>query len=639
MFHFGEFTLDASRYLLQRGDRTLRLEKRPMEFLILLLEKRGELVCREEVARRLWGADVFVDVDHGINTAVRKIRIALRDNPEKPRFIETVVGKGYRFAAPVVCSGNGKPLEETPPEPTTGVQPIPVHVPAGPAVEHAAVAPQDAIPKRTWLLGRGAILVIGVVAALLFGIRWKLRQTSHPAIRSLAVLPLKNLSGDPTQQYLADGLTEELIGRLAAIHNLRVISRTSVMHFRDTTLTAPEIAKALHVDALVEGSIIRDGSRVRVHAQLIRASTDEHFWSETYDRELRDVLSLQSDVAQAIARKVKVTVAGDERQRLSAFHAVLPEAYESYLQGNFSLHNSNNKAAIEKSIRYYSDAISKDPAFAPAYVGLAAAHAALGTVMMGGDPGRERPQMVSAARTALKLDPGLAEAHILLADIAQKQWHWAEAESEYRRALELDPNDPDAYTGLAEWFLCQGRADDALNWEQHARELDSFGSTNWELAWILFHSRRYDEAIRELRNTLAVRPDDASSLWLLGFTLVVKGQPKEAIPVLEKAAKLANRSSGYIDVLAAAYARAGRRTDALRILAELQKRKQAGYVAAGSFVILALGLGDKEQAFAWLDEAYKEKSNILQFVKVHPLMDPLRSDPRFGALVRRVGLN
>jgi TolB-like protein/DNA-binding winged helix-turn-helix (wHTH) protein/Flp pilus assembly protein TadD len=639
LFHFGEFTLDASRYLLQRGDRTLRLEKRPMEFLILLLEKRGELVCREEVARRLWGADVFVDVDHGINTAVRKIRIALRDNPEKPRFIETVVGKGYRFAAPVVCSGNGKPLEETPPEPTTGVQPIPVHVPAGPAVEHAAVAPQDAIPKRTWLLGRGAILVIGVVAALLFGIRWKLRQTSHPAIRSLAVLPLKNLSGDPTQQYLADGLTEELIGRLAAIHNLRVISRTSVMHFRDTTLTAPEIAKALHVDALVEGSIIRDGSRVRVHAQLIRASTDEHFWSETYDRELRDVLSLQSDVAQAIARKVKVTVAGDERQRLSAFHAVLPEAYESYLQGNFSLHNSNNKAAIEKSIRYYSDAISKDPAFAPAYVGLAAAHAALGTVMMGGDPGRERPQMVSAARTALKLDPGLAEAHILLADIAQKQWHWAEAESEYRRALELDPNDPDAYTGLAEWFLCQGRADDALNWEQHARELDSFGSTNWELAWILFHSRRYDEAIRELRNTLAVRPDDASSLWLLGFTLVVKGQPKEAIPVLEKAAKLANRSSGYIDVLAAAYARAGRRTDALRILAELKKRKQAGYVAAGSFVILALGLGDKEQAFAWLDEAYKEKSNILQFVKVHPLMDPLRSDPRFGDLVRRVGLN
>lgn len=434
-------------------------------------------------------------------------------------------------------------------------------------------------------------------------------------------------------------MTEELIGRLAAIHNLRVISRTSVMHFRDTTLTAPEIAKALHVDALVEGSIIRDGSRVRVHAQLIRASTDEHFWSETYDRELRDVLSLQSDVAQAIARKVKVTVAGDEKQRLSAFHAVLPEAYESYLQGNFSLHNSNNRAAIEKSIRYYSDAISKDPAFAPAYVGLAAAHTGLGTVMMGGDPDRERPQVVSAARTALKLDPSLAEAHVLLADVAQKQWHWAEAESEYRRALELDPNDPDAYTGLAEWFLCQGRADDALNWEQHARELDSFGSTNWELAWILFHSRRYDEAIRELRDALAVRPDDASSLWLLGFTLVAKGQPNEAIPALEKAAKLANRSSGYIDVLAAAYARARRRTDALRILAELKKRKQEGYVPAGSFVIVALGLGDKEQAFAWLDEAYKEKSNILQFVKVHPLMDPLRSDPRFADLVRRVGLN
>ncbi len=410
------------------------------------------------------------------------------------------------------------------------------------------------------------------------------------------------------------------------------------MHFRDTTLSGPEIAKALHVDALVEGSIIREGSRVRVHAQLIRASTDEHFWSETYDRELRDVLSLQSDVAQAIARKVEVTVAGGEKQRLSASHTVLPEAYESYLKGSFSLHNSNNKAGIEKSIHYFEDAISRDPAFAPAYLGLAEAHTQLGLVMMGGDPDRERPQVVSAARKALELDPNLAEAHVLLADIAQNEWHWAEAESEYRRALELDPNDSNAYAGLAFWLLCQGRTDEALTWEQHARELDRFGSTSRDMAEILFHSRRYDDAIRELRGILAINPDDAASLWLLGFTLIIKGQPNEAISVLEKAAKLANRSAGYIDVLAAAYARAGRRTDALRIFAELKKRKQQGYVPAASFVIVALGLGESEQAFAWLDEAYKERSNILQFVKVHPLMDPLRNDPRFADLVRRVGL-
>ncbi len=617
----------------------MRLEKRPMEFLILLVEKRGELVSREEVARRLWGADVFVDVDHGINTAVRKIRIALKDNPEKPRYIETVVGKGYRFTAPVICGGNGTPPEEARPEPKSGAQTIPVQVPAGVAVEHVAMASPNPIPKPKWLLGLGATLLLGVVvAALFFGLRAKPREAPQPAIRSLAVLPLKNLSGDPAQQYLADGLTEELIGRLAAIHNLRVVSRTSVMHFRDTTLSGPDIARALHVDALVEGSIIREGSRVRVHAQLIRAATDEHFWSETYDRELRDVLSLQSDVAQAIADKIEVTVAGEEKQRLAAAHTVLPQAYESYLQGNFSLRNTNDKAGIEKSIHYFEDAISKDPAFAPAYVGLAEAHAGLGTVMMGGAPERERPQVVSAARKALELDPNLAEAHVLLASMAQEQWHWADAEREYRRALELNPNDPDAYEGLADWLLCQGRIDEAMAWEQQARERDLFGSTSWEVAWILFQSRRYDEAIRELRSALAVKPDDADNLWLLGFTLVLKGQPNEAIPVLEKAAKLANRASGYLDVLAAAYARAGRRRHALRILAELKKRKQKGYVPAASFLIVYLGLGENEQAFAWLDEAYKERSNMLQFVKVHPLMDPLRNDPRFADLVRRVGL-
>jgi TolB-like protein/DNA-binding winged helix-turn-helix (wHTH) protein len=472
--------------VLQRGDRILRLEKRPMELLILLVEKRGELVSREEAARRLWGSNVFVDVDHGINTAVRKVRMALRDDPEKPRFIETIVGKGYRFSAPVMCRNNGAAVENPPPDPGLELHPVPAPAPSGPAVPVSAQAPNS---RRRWLLPLGAALIlVAGLASVFFGVRWKLRETMQPRISSLAVLPLKNLSGDPSQEYLADGLTEELIGRLARIHSLRVISRTSVMRFRDTALSGPEIAKTLHVDALVEGSIIREGSRVRVHAQLIRASSDEHFWSETYDRELRDVLSLQSDVAQAIARKVEVTVAGEEEQRLSAWHTVLPNAYESYLKGSFALHHSNDKAAIENSIRYFEDAISKDSAFAPAYLGLASAHAGLGTVMIGGDPGPERPQVVSAARKALELDPNLAEAHLLLADIAQKQWHWTEAESEYRRALELSPSDPDAYAGLAQWLLCQGRTDEALAWQEHARELDRSGSASWGIAWILFQS-------------------------------------------------------------------------------------------------------------------------------------------------------
>jgi TolB-like protein/DNA-binding winged helix-turn-helix (wHTH) protein/Flp pilus assembly protein TadD len=633
VFHFGDFTLDQSRYRLQRGERILRLEKQPMELLFLLVERHGELVTREEVADRLWGTTVFVDIDQSINTAVRKVRMVLRDDPDKPRFIETVVGKGYRFAAPVA---DGEATASA----TAGLPALTQPPQAGQSAAIAA-APAQRVHQRPpvvmLLASLGAVLAIFVSGWVAIHVR-NTRSSTHPVIKSLLVLPLKNLSGDPAQEYLSDGMTEALVSRLSSIHDLRVISRTSSMRLKSSDLSIPEIAKALQVDVVVEGSVIREGNRIRVTAQLIRGTTDEHFWSETYDRELPDVLALQSDVAQAIARKVEVTVSGKEEQRLASWHTVLPEAYESYLKGRASLSNNNNRAGTEKSIRYFEDAISKDPAFAPAYVGLAAAHAWLGTVLLGGIPDTERPRVVSAARKALELDPNLAEGHVLLAIVAQQQWRWAEAEAEYRRALELTPNDSDAYVGLAQWLLCHGRMDEALTSAQHARELDRFGFSAGGTAWILFHSRRYDEAVHELRSALDVHPNDIYSLWLLGFTLVIKGQASEAIPTLERAAVLADRSSGFIDVLGAAYARAGRRADALRILAELKRRKQHGYVAAASFVIVYLGLGENEHAFAWLEEAYKERSGMLQFVKVHPLFDPLRGDPRFVDLLRRVGL-
>jgi TolB-like protein/DNA-binding winged helix-turn-helix (wHTH) protein/Tfp pilus assembly protein PilF len=635
VFHFGDFTLDQSRYRLQRGERILRLERQPMELLFLLVDKRGDLVTRDEVAHRLWGNTVFVEIDQSINTAIRKVRIALHDDPEAPCFVETVVGKGYRFAAPVVVNGEGTlsakaTLPDTPQPPQTRQSEA---IPATPAQRM-----HRRVPVLMLLASIGAVIAIlasGWIAAR------HVRNTgssAHPGIKSLVVLPLKNLSGDPGQEYLADGMTEALVSRLSSIHDLRVISRTSSMRLKNSNLSVPEIANELQVDVVVEGSVIREGNRIRVTAQLIRGTTDEHFWSETYDRELPDVLALQSGVAQAIARKVKVTLTGKEEQRLTASHTVLPEAYESYLQGLSSLTNSNTQADIEKSIPYFEEAIRRDPAFAPAYVGLADAHAGLGTVIVGGDPNLERPKVVSAARKALELDPNLVEAHLLVAEIAQQQWRWAEAEAEYQRALELAPNDSNVYGGLADWLLSQGRTVEALESAERAHGLDRFGSTTRGIAWILFQSRRYDEAIRELRSSLDVHPNDGGALWLLGFTLVFKGKASEAIPLLERAAALADRSSGFIDVLAAAYARAGRRSDALRILAELKRRKQHGYVASASFVIVYLGLGQNEQAFAWLEEAYKERSNMLQFVKVHPLFDPLRGDPRFADLLHRVGL-
>jgi TolB-like protein/DNA-binding winged helix-turn-helix (wHTH) protein len=401
VFHFGDFTLDQSRYRLQRGERILRLERQPMELLFLLVEKRGELVTREEVADRLWGTTVFVDIDQSINTAVRKVRMVLRDDPDKPRFIETVVGKGYCFAAPVVVNGEGTVSAKA------RLPGTPQPAEAGESAAIAAV-PAQRMHRRPPVL----MLLAGIGAAFaVLAFSWiaiHFRNTgspTHPGIKSLVVLPLKNLSGDSAQEYLADGMTEALVSRLSSIHDLRVISRTSSMRLKNSDLSVPEIAKALQVDVVVEGSVIREGNRIRVTAQLIRGTTDEHFWSETYDRELPNVLVLQSDVAHAIARKVEVTVTGKEEQRLTASHAVLPEAYESYLKGRFSLRNTNTRAGIEKSIRYFEEAIRKDPAFAPAYVGMAGAHDALGTIIMGGDPHRERPKVVSAVRRALELDP------------------------------------------------------------------------------------------------------------------------------------------------------------------------------------------------------------------------------------------
>jgi TolB-like protein/DNA-binding winged helix-turn-helix (wHTH) protein/Tfp pilus assembly protein PilF len=632
---FDEFEIDLrSGELWVRGKR-VRLQDQPFQVLSVLLERRGEIVTRDELKQILWPADTFVDFDDGLNTAIRKIRDALGDSAEKPRFIETIPRRGYRFVGrladvrPPVVPLLAEESKESPEQKNAGLS----------TSDSAVLATQKAFLPRHW-----RVLLAGVAALAVFFVALVIYRSSsakgakQPPIKSLAVLPLTNLSGDPKQEYLADGMTEALIGRLSEIHNLRVISRTSVMGFKDTHLSVPEIARILQVDAIVEGSVIRDGSRIRVHAQLIRAATDEHFWSEAYDRELRDVLSLQSDVAQSIARKVEVTITGQEQKRLTAARSVSPEVYESYLNGRFA--KSDTKADIEESIAYFEKAIKKDPTFAPAYVGLAAAHRDLGTVFVGAPPEAERAKVLSAAGRALELDPALAEAHVLLAGVYQERWQWSEAEAEYKRALDLKPNDATAHLGFASWLSCQGRADEAVAWARRGRELDPIAVSGVDdIGWILFMARRYEEAMRELRSELAVRPNDERALWNLGFVLIANGKPDEAIPVLEKVVLASSRSPGSIEVLALAYARAGRRPEALRLVDELKRRRQTSFVPAGAFINPYLGLGDYEEALAGCERAYREKSNILQFLKVHPVFDPVRDDPRFKDLLHRVGLD
>lgn len=631
---FDEFELDLrSGELWERGSR-VRLQDQPFQVLRALLEKRGEIVTRDELKRTLWPADTFVDFDDGLNTAVRKIRDVLGDSAEKPRFIETIPRRGYRFVGhladvvPDVLPASSPDSNGNRTHQKTGSS----------AGDSVALTAQKTLGFTKWRLLLAGITALAVVSVTLLFYRSSAKSAKRPAIKSLAVLPLENLSGDPNQDYLADGMTEALIGRLAGIRDLRVISRTSVMQFKDTKQAMPEIAKTLGVDAIVEGSVIRDGDRIRVHAQLIRASTDEHFWSEAYDREVGDVLSLQSDVAQSIAQRVAVTITGEERARLTAARPIAPEVYESYLKGRSIVDKTYSRSGLEESIGYFEEATRRDATFAPAYLGLADAYDKLGTIFIGTPPSEVRPKVVNAARKALEMDPGLAEAHVLLADVYQEQWRWRDAEAEYKRALDLKPNDAAAHIGFAHWLLCQGRTQEALTWTARGRELDPIEVSGTSVGDTLFFARRYDESIRELRSVLAVHPDAAAALWYLGYSLIANGQPEEAIPVLEKAVSITNRSPGVIGVLIRAYAHAGRRKDALRFLDELKRRRQNSYVPAGAFVNAYLGLGDNEQAFVWLERAYQEQSNILQFLKVHPHFDPLRDDPRFKDLLRRVGL-
>jgi TolB-like protein/DNA-binding winged helix-turn-helix (wHTH) protein/tetratricopeptide (TPR) repeat protein len=655
-YRFLDFELSEGEFCLSRSGQRIALEPKALRVLMLLVRRAGHLVDKQELLECVW-PNSFVE-ENTLTRTIAILRRELGDSSRDSKIIETVPTRGYRFIAPVT------PLEEenrtaTPNSvaltvPTNGQsiasepdglsQPPRLRLVDEQQDQTAGKVPVAEIVRgqrnwhaRKWLLV-GAVSLLGLVAVTTYILtRSRPADAKAPKIRSLAVLPLKNLSGDPAQEYFADGMTEELIGRLSMIRGLRVISRTSVMQFKDTHLSAPEIAHQLGVDALVEGSVIRDGQRIRVHAQLIRGSTDEHFWSESYDRELGDALTLESDVAQSIARKVEVTVTGEERARLVTARSVSPEVYESYLKGLAA--KGNSRAEVEKQIAWFDEAIRKDPTFAPSYVGLAGAYAYLGTVFVGAPPAETRPKVISAAQKALELDPELAGAHVELASIYMRQWKWAEAEAEYRRALDLNPNDAAAHDGLSDWLLCHGRKEEALAWARRARELDPLGTSGHTIAWTLLNTHRYDEAIREFRNVLAVRPDDRFPLVPLGWALICNHQAEEAIPVLEKAAAISDRSPGVIGTLVWAYAHTGRRPDALRLLGELKRRQQTGYVPAGAFVTAYVGIGNNDEAFAWFERAYKEQSNILIYLKVFPPYDSLRGDPRFQDLVRRVGLN
>jgi TolB-like protein/DNA-binding winged helix-turn-helix (wHTH) protein/Tfp pilus assembly protein PilF len=630
---FGAFELDLRKEQLRKAGVRLKLRPQAFRVLALLASRTGDLVSREEIQNEIWNGDVVVDFDQGLNFCIRQIRSALGDNADAPRFIETSPRRGYRFLVPVQSLDWPSPKERS--IETEAAAPLVEPSTGGPSVR----------TEGGWIrriLRAGSLTALGLAAVLLFWFvssRSPGEQVSAGAqIRSIAVLPLVNMSGDSGQEFFADGMTEALIERLSTLRDVRVVSRTSVMHFKQSGKPVPAIAQELNVDAVLEGAVVRSEGRVRISVRLIRR-TDAKVWSNVYDRKTSDVLSLQTELAQAITRQIESRLVEQLTGVAKATHAVAPHVYESYLKGRFLL-NKGNRAPVAESARYFEEAIAGDPKFAQAYSALGLAYTVFGRTSTGVSPVAEAlPGALAAARKALELDPNLAEAHMVLAYALEQDWQWDDAEAEYRRAIELEPNNALALRYLGELMVVRMRTEEGLALARRARELDPLTLYHSAmLGWQLYHARRYHEAAQELRTALALDPNHRPSLWYLGFVLIEKQQFEEAIQVLERAAAQSERDPAELGVLARAYARAGRRADALRIVDELTRRWREGYVPPAPFVHAFVGLDDHEKAFVWLERAFQEHANLIRYLRTHPAFDPLRTDQRFSSLLRRAGL-
>ncbi|HEY3203865.1 MAG TPA: protein kinase, partial [Thermoanaerobaculia bacterium] len=487
------------------------------------------------------------------------------------------------------------------------------------------------------LIGVGAALV-ALIAFVLLSVH-EVRRRSIPnatgAIQSLAVLPLENLSRDPEQEYFADGMTEELIATVSQISALRVISRTSVMQYKAARKPLPEIARALNVDAVVEGSVLLSGNRVRVTAQLIQARGDRHLWAKSYERDLREVLSLQGEVARAIAQEIQAKLTPQEQASLSATRPVDSEAHEAYLKGRYSL-NKSTEESIRKAIEYFNQAIAKDPGSGRAYAGLADSYSALRSVYAA--PREVMPKAKAAAIKAVELDEKLPEAHVSLANVKFfYDFDWPGAEKEFQRALELNPNSADAHEAYATYLAAMERHAEAATHIERAERLDPLSLlVLTDAAWVFYCAREYDQAIEASRKAVDLDQRFWPAYTYLGLAYEKKGRFAEAIAALEKARELDDNPT-ILEMLGGAYAASGRRDDARKVLGELTERSKKGYVCPYEVATVYVGLGEKDSALRWLEKAEEDRADCVPWMRPDPKLDPLRSDPRFRELLRRVG--
>ena len=633
--HFSVFEVDLRAGELRKHGIKLKLHGQPFQVLAMLLERPGELVTREEIRNKLWPQDTFVDFEHIVNSSIKRIREALGDDATTPRFIETLPRHGYRFIAPVeVLSGNHAVNgHETVPTVGPGSSAeLPPGLPAKLTITSVAGATGA---RNRWLVAAIAAALLITVAVLiglnLFGLRDRLFSRAVPKIESIAVLPFDNLSHDSEQEYFADGMTEELITNLGKIGALRVISRTSVMRYKGTKKPMPEIAKELNVDALVEGTILRSDSRVRVTVNLLHARSDRHIWAETYERDFRDVIALQDEVAQTVAREIKVAVSAAESARLARVHTVKPEAYELYLKGRYHYYKWTPQD-FRVAIDYFQKAINVDSGWAPPYAGLATSYGWLW--IDGGMPAQEvLPRFTAALKTAMAIDDSDPEVRYALAASAfYYRWDWAEADREFQRALVLDPNLVEARFEYA-WFLSAiGRHQEALAQAQSAVDRDPLSvSANLALGSIYSEARQDDPAIAQLQRTVQLDPNDFRAHLFLAGIYEQKQMFEEAIGELQKVMELQGAPPAEIAGLASAYRQSGSKGYWNWQLSEAKRRNQSY-----EFAMASLRLGNSSQAIEWLEKTYQQHDWHMVQLKVLRVWDPLRTDPRFQDLMRRM---
>jgi TolB-like protein/DNA-binding winged helix-turn-helix (wHTH) protein len=603
---FGEFELDCRNGELRCKGTPLKLQPQPAKVLAALASRAGEIVTRRELTEEVWGSKVHVDFEHGLNFAIRQIRAVLKDDPDHPQYLETVPKRGYRFIGV---------LHENP------------------AIEPVPLASAVITSSRTKAFAYSAVLVLVMVIAVLTAISKQWFTTgSKRQIQSIAVLPLHNLSADPQQEYFSDGMTDELITDLAKISGLRVISHTSVDHYKETKRQLPEIARELGVDAIVEGTILRSDNRVRITAQLIDGHSDQHVWAENYERDFRDVLGMQAEVAQQIANQIGIKLTAGEQRRLAIKHVVDPDAQEAYLKGSFYW-NRLTCSDFETALKYFQEAAAKDPNFASSYSGMADAYFDLADWRCW--PQSTFAKAEVAALKAVALDPASGEAHSSIGEIAfSHDWDWAKAGQEFSTALQLNPNNSGILCGHAIYLVSIGRPEAAVAEIQKAQQLDPVSEdTRVTHIYVLYLAHNYDAGIVQSKQALEIFPNSRAVYYWLGQIYEKKGMPEAAFEAYLKAIgrapeELKRRRTAYQKRGLPGYWQEDRESRR-RSHRENDPVLEAMYFAH---------MGDKEQALNQLHLAYQQHCDGLQFLKVHPVYEILHDDPRFTALIAQLRL-